>query len=153
MSARQRLVLTGLAVVVLVVAFLIARGAGGDDKAADTPPPVAATQGADTSTVTTPTTVPLTTTSAAPAAVPTVVVRGGKPQGGVKRLTFAKGDQIAFRVRSDVADEIHVHGYDVMRQVRAGGTVTFSFRGTIDGIFVVELEGRGVEIASLEVTP
>ena len=152
MPARQRLVLVGLAVVVLVVAFVIARGAGGD-KAADTPPPVAATQGADTSTVTTPTTVPLTTTSAAPAAVPTVVVRGGKPQGGVKRLTFAKGDQIAFRVRSDVADEIHVHGYDVKREVRAGGTVTFSFRGTIDGIFVVELEGRGVEIASLEVTP
>jgi hypothetical protein len=152
MPARQRLVLIGLAVVVLVVAFVIARGSGGD-KAADTPPPVAATQGADTSTVTTPTTVPLTTTSAAPAAVPTVVVRGGKPQGGVKRLTFAKGEQIAFRVRSDVADEIHVHGYDVKREVPAGGTVTFSFRGTIDGIFVVELEGRGVQIASLEVTP
>ncbi|MEA2340055.1 MAG: hypothetical protein QOG11_132 [Solirubrobacteraceae bacterium] len=153
MPARQRLVLVGLAVVVLVVAFVIARGAGGD-KAADTPPPVAATQGADTSTVTTPSTVPLTTTSAAPApAVPTVIVRGGKPQGGVQRLTFSKGDQIAFRVRSDVADEIHVHGYDVKRDVPAGGTVTFSFRGTIDGIFVVELEGRGEQIASLEVTP
>jgi len=155
MSARQRLVLIGLAAVVLVVAFVIASG-GGDDKAADTPPPVAATQGADTSTVITPTTVPrtTTTTAAAPApAVPTVVVRGGKPQGGVKKLAFSKGDQVAFRVRSDVADEIHVHGYDLKREVPAGGTATFSFRATIDGIFVVELEGRAEQIASLEVTP
>ena len=85
--------------------------------------------------------------------MPTVVVRGGKPVGGIKKLKFAKGDQVAFRVRSDVADEIHVHGYDFKRDVPKGGTAAFSFRGTIDGIFVVELEGRGEQIASLEVTP
>jgi hypothetical protein len=144
MPARQRLALIALAVVVIVVAFVLIRGSGGDS--GDTPPPVAATLGARSATVTSPATAP-------EKVVPTVVVRNGKPVGGVKTLRFRKGDQIAFRVRSDVADEVHVHGYDVHRDVAKGGMAGFSFRGTIDGIFVVELESRGVQIASLEVTP
>jgi hypothetical protein len=76
-----------------------------------------------------------------------------KPKGGVKRLTFTKGDRIRFRVRSDTADEIHVHGYDVHKDVTQGGTVTFSIPATIEGRFVVELEGQGEQIAELEVNP
>jgi hypothetical protein len=144
MPARQRLALIALAVVVIVVAFVLIRGSGGDS--GDTPPPVAATLGARSATVVSPATAP-------EKVVPTVVVRDGKPAGGVKTLRFRKGEQIAFRVRSDVADEVHVHGYDVHRDVAKGGMAGFSFRGTIDGIFVVELESRGVQIASLEVTP
>jgi hypothetical protein len=144
MPARQRLALIAVAVVAIVVAFVLIRGSGGDS--GDTPPPVAATLGARSATVVSPATAP-------EKVVPTVVVRNGKPVGGVKTLRFRKGDQIAFRVRSDVADEIHVHGYDVHRDVAKGGMAGFSFRGTIDGIFVVELESRGVQIASLEVTP
>jgi hypothetical protein len=144
MPARQRLALIAVAVVAIVVAFVLIRGSGGDS--GDTPPPVAATLGARSATVVSPATAP-------EKVVPTVVVRHGKPAGGVKTLRFRKGDQIAFRVRSDVADEIHVHGYDVHRDVAKGGMAGFSFRGTIDGIFVVELESRGVQIASLEVTP
>ena len=74
-----------------------------------------------------------------------------KPQGGVKKLTFDKGDQIRFRVVSDTADEIHVHGYDLMKDVAKGGSVTFSFKGSIDGRFVVELEDHGEQIAELDV--
>ena len=144
MPARQRLALIALAIVVVAVAFVLVRGSGGDS--GDTPPPVAATQGARSTTVASPATAPASV-------VPTVVVRGGKPAGGVKTLRFRKGDQVAFRVRSDVADEVHVHGYDVHRDVAKGGMAAFSFRGTIDGIFVVELESRGEQIASLEVTP
>src|SRR5919107_1926457 len=78
---------------------------------------------------------------------------GGEPQGGVKRLTFEKGDRIRFRVVSDVADEVHVHGYDIHADVEAGGRATLSFDATIEGRFEVELEGRGTEIVELEVTP
>jgi hypothetical protein len=87
------------------------------------------------------------------AAVPTVRVVGAKPQGGVKKLDFKKGDQIRFRVVSDTADEIHVHGYDLMKDVAKGGSVSFTFKGSIDGRFVVELEDHGEQIAELDVAP
>jgi hypothetical protein len=87
------------------------------------------------------------------AAAPTIVVRGGEPVGGVRELEYGAGDEIRFTVRSDVADEIHVHGYDLMKDVPAGGSVSFSFPADIEGIFEVELEGRKEQIAELRVNP
>jgi hypothetical protein len=83
----------------------------------------------------------------------TVRVVNAKPEGGVKKLEFKKGDQVRFTVVSDTADEIHVHGYDLMKDVEKGGSVSFSFKGSIDGRFVVELEGHKQQIAELDVTP
>ena len=48
------------------------------------------------------------------------------------------GDRIQFSVTSDVADEIHVHGYDLKKDVPAGGSVRFSFPATHRG----RLRGR-----------
>jgi heme/copper-type cytochrome/quinol oxidase subunit 2 len=87
------------------------------------------------------------------AGVETIVVRGGEPVGGVPELTYNAGDQIRFRVRSDITDEVHVHGYDISKDVEAGGTVAFSFPADIEGIFEVELEDRREEIAELRVEP
>lgn len=86
-------------------------------------------------------------------ATPTIVVKNGEPVGGVQELEYSAGDQIRFEVDSDVADEIHVHGYDLMKDVPAGGSVTFSFPAEIEGIFEVELEDRKEQIAELRVNP
>ena len=86
-------------------------------------------------------------------AEPTVVVRNGEPVGGVQELEYSAGDEVRFRVESDVADEVHVHGYDLMEEVTAGGTVSFEFPADIEGIFEVELEGRKEQIAELRVNP
>jgi len=97
-----------------------------------------------------------TATSTSTPAVPasqTINVVNGQPQGGVKTVTFKKGDQAVLKVNSDTADEIHVHGYDLKKDVEKGGSVTFSFKATIDGRFEVELEDAGTQIANLEVTP
>jgi hypothetical protein len=83
----------------------------------------------------------------------TVRVVNAKPEGGVKKLAFKKGDQVRFTVVSDTADEIHVHGYDLMKDVEKGGSVSFSFKGSIDGRFVVELEDHKQQIAELDITP
>ena len=82
-----------------------------------------------------------------------IVIVNGKPQGGVQKLEYKKGDRIQFTVTSDVADEIHVHGYDLKKDVPAGGTVRFSFPASIEGVFEVELEGRKEQIAQLTVNP
>jgi hypothetical protein len=82
-----------------------------------------------------------------------IEVRNAKPVGGVERLEYTKGDQVRFVVRSDVADEIHVHGYDIKKDVTAGGQVSFDFPAKIEGVFEVELESRSEEIAELRVNP
>jgi hypothetical protein len=158
LSNLQRLAIVVGAIVVLVVAYVVISG-GSDDGTKDATQPAstqpAATQSTE-STDTSETDTSETTTATEPApppAPPTVRVVNAKPQGGVKKLTFNKGDQIRFRIVSDTADEIHVHGYDLMKDVAKGGSVTFSFKGSIDGRFVVELEGHGEQIAELDVEP
>jgi len=80
-----------------------------------------------------------------------VTIATGKPAGGIGKLVANRGDAIDLTVTSDVADEIHVHGYDLHSKVAAGGSVGFMFKATIDGNFVIELESRGEQIASLTV--
>src|SRR2546429_331817 len=82
-----------------------------------------------------------------------ISVRNAKPVGGIGKLDYTKGDQVRFKINSDVADEIHVHGYDFHKNVPAGGSVSFSFPAKIDGVFVIELESRGEQIAELTVKP
>src|SRR6187399_995286 len=57
--------------------------------------------------------------------ITTIVIKNGKPVGGIADLTYEKGEQVRFKVDSDVSDEIHVHGYDIMKDVEAGGSVSF----------------------------
>ncbi|HEY3188843.1 MAG TPA: hypothetical protein VGJ70_15280 [Solirubrobacteraceae bacterium] len=83
----------------------------------------------------------------------TIVVKGGKPVGGIAKPVFKKGSNINLTVRSDVADEVHFHGYDVHKDVTKGGSVTFDMPATIEGRFVVELEHRGEQLAEVEVKP
>jgi len=80
-------------------------------------------------------------------------VVGGKPAGGIQDIVVKKGHPVRFSVTSDVADEIHVHGYDLHKNVAKGGTVSFNFPAKIDGDFVIELESRSEQIASLKVEP
>jgi hypothetical protein len=94
-----------------------------------------------------------TATTAAPAAGKQIVVRHGKPVGGVQDIDVKKGGQVRFTVMSDVADEVHVHGYDFHKDVAKNGSVSFDFPAKIDGGFVVELEKRGEQIAALKVQP
>jgi hypothetical protein len=83
----------------------------------------------------------------------TIVIKNGEPVGGVKDLEYSAGEQVRFTVDSDVADEVHVHGYDLMKDVPAGGSVSFSFPAEIEGIFEVELEEGKEQIAELRVNP
>ena len=80
-------------------------------------------------------------------------IKDGEPVGGVQELTFTQGDEIRFQVDSDVADEVHFHGYDVGKDVEAGGSVTFDVPATDTGVFEVELEERVVPIAEITVNP
>jgi heme/copper-type cytochrome/quinol oxidase subunit 2 len=150
-TSRARIIIIVVAVIGLIVAFIAASGGDDDDKG----------KTASTTTAVPAVTVPATTTAepveTTPAPpkpeVPTVEIKGGEPVGGELELKVDKGDTVKFKVVSDVADEIHVHGYDIMRDIEAGGSLTIQFKATIDGKFEIELEDSKLAIAELEVSP
>jgi hypothetical protein len=88
-----------------------------------------------------------------PPPVPTVVVKNGEPVDGVLGIEVDEGEQITFEVKSDVDEEIHVHGFDLSKDVSAGSSARLSFPASITGIFEVELEFSGVPIAELQINP
>ena len=92
------------------------------------------------------------TTTSAPAAgrVVNVAFRGGVVTGDT-RHQVRRGEVVRLVVASDVADEVHVHGYDDKAEVPAGGTVELSFTADIPGVFEVELERQGRRLLTLEV--
>ena len=126
MTTGTRWAVLGLVVVVAVVAFVIAQSGGGSSSKS-------------------------TTTAAGKPQV--IVVKNAKPVGGVQNISAKKGGRVRFTVQSDVADEIHVHGYNYHKDVPKNGTISFDFPAKIDGNFVIELESRSEQIASLTVEP
>lgn len=148
MAARLLLALGGVALA--VVLFFVLRPEDEDE-----PTALGRTTVETTNETTTATTVEETTTEAGPPPPRrfTLTVRDGRPRGGVERLRVDRGDRVVLVVRSDVVDHVHLHGYDVMRDVGPGQPGRFRFRATLAGRFEIELEDRHVLIAELEVRP
>ncbi|MEX0674185.1 MAG: hypothetical protein WD981_01955 [Gaiellaceae bacterium] len=121
--------------------------------ASETTAPPATTAGTTEQTATTEETTTQETTTEAERATLRITVRGGEPVGGIQHLTVRKGQEVRVRVEADVADEVHVHGYDLMQDVAPGEEARIEFEATIVGRFEIELEDRGVPIAELEVRP
>jgi hypothetical protein len=147
MSRGARIALLGLAVVVLVVAFIALRPAAKDDETtADTPtqtPTVAATD----------TPAPDATDTATPTPKPTVDPGPVLTGASVQKLRYDKGDTVRFQVKAPADEEVHIHGYDIKKDVKAGVTTPISFKATIDGIFEIEFEDSATQIAQLRVDP
>jgi hypothetical protein len=83
----------------------------------------------------------------------TIAVENGAPVGGIQRPTVERGEQVALDVRSDIADDVHLHGYDLSEEVKPGSRARIVFVADLPGRFVVELESRHLQIAQLEVRP
>jgi hypothetical protein len=141
------------------LAFLLAVGAialagcggGGNNSSSATTSPTTTAESTTTTVATTATTTTVTTTAANTPVTIRVLIKGGKPVGGIQRATVKKGQKVAIVVHSDVADEVHVHGYDLHKDVTAGGTVRIVFPATITGVFEAELESRKLQIVEFTV--
>ncbi|HEV3477940.1 MAG TPA: hypothetical protein VG144_00670 [Gaiellaceae bacterium] len=82
-----------------------------------------------------------------------ITVRDGRPVGGIRRVTVGRGRRVVLIVSADVSDHVHLHGYDVMRDVGPGRPARLAFRATIVGTVEVELEDRRVPIARVTTQP
>ena len=81
-----------------------------------------------------------------------VDVAGGAPEGGVRRVEAELGSVVALMVTSDIAEEVHVHGYDILRGLSEGNPAHFAFTASIPGVFEVEFEGSGRLLLQLEIS-
>ena len=144
MSRAQRFTFLGIAAVIAVLAVVLI---GGGEDESETP---------TTTSQTTPTPTPdepepdeTATPTATPTPEPPQLLKGGD----VTKLRFKEGDTVTFRVVSDVPEEVHVHGYDIAKDLEPGKVVTVSFKGDITGIFEIEYEHAGEQIGQLRVDP
>jgi hypothetical protein len=80
-----------------------------------------------------------------------VAYAGGAVTGGVVRYAVPLGSTVELVVASDVADEVHLHGYDRRSFVTAGASTTIRLVADLPGVFEAELEQRGVPLAELQV--
>jgi hypothetical protein len=136
--------------------LLLASCGGDDGESAVTTTETTTTETTTTSETTTTTTTTTTEATPPPPPGPTeirIVVVDGAPQGGIVREKVEKNDRVVLIVRSDVSDHVHLHGYDVMREVAPGKPARLPFKATIPGVFEVELEDRGLQIADITVQP
>jgi plastocyanin len=105
----------------------------------------------ETSAATTTTTAATTTSSVAE--MPRIKVEDGVKTEGLDTISVRVGETVRFEVEADIADEIHVHGYDLLFETIPDEEVLVEFVADATGIFEVELEGLGLPIVDIEVTP
>lgn len=144
--------------VMILSVLLAACATGADDVAVTTAPPVVDDRASTTSTSpveTTTTTQPTTTTTeASTTTIAGILVRITVEAGEVTvngPTSVEQGEQVTIRVRSDSADEVHVHTYDLTAAVEPGAVASIEFTADIPGVHEIELEQSGIKLMDLEV--
>ena len=139
----------------LLVSLFVALRPNDEEDAAGTAA-AAETTTAATTTEPPPATTTAATTTAPPPEPQVVRARIVVPAGTaptVNKLSVQRDKQVVLVVQAEVADEVHVHGYDLMANVAPGQPATIRFKASAPGIFEIELEDSGLQIAELEVRP
>lgn len=147
MTGPVRIGVVVAAIAAIVVAFVLLRP--GDDKSSST----ASTTATSTVLATTSTPTGTVTTTRTTITRPKVDRGPLLTARKVTKFSVDSGDTVRFRVRSDVPEEVHVHGYDILREVPAGKTVNVAFKARIEGGFEIEFERSATPIGQLSVQP
>jgi hypothetical protein len=126
-SRAARLGVLAAVIVAAIVLFIVLRNNNGDERSSDT------SRG-----------------------VQILTVNNGNPVGGVKTLTYNKGDQVQLEVRLNrPEEEVHVHGYEIKKPAEHS-PVRLLFPAKLDGVFEIELhklDHTEAPIAELHVNP
>ena len=94
-----------------------------------------------------------TTPAAKPEPAATVVdlaIANGKLVSGPTVIQVKQNDRVIVHVKSDSADEIHLHGYERVAPTNPGDRAVLEFTADRSGVYTAELERSGVSL--LEVT-
>lgn len=81
-----------------------------------------------------------------------IEVTSGRVEGPGE-VEIEQGSRVELEVEADVADEVHVHGYDLFARVTPDRRAKIEFRATATGVFEVELEEAGLVLVELRIVP
>ena len=68
-------------------------------------------------------------------------------------ITVTEGDQVVLRLSTDSPLEVHVHGYDLEREVEPDEPARLSFEADLTGRFEIEAHETERELGTLVVEP
>jgi FtsP/CotA-like multicopper oxidase with cupredoxin domain len=127
-------------------------GCGGDDGggAAGATTTVASTT-TTTSAEPTSTGEPTTTTAGFSGTLIEAKVTGDRVDTASRRVRVSRGDTVRIQVEADHAEEVHVHGYDLKKDVAPGKPAVIEFTADAPGVFEVELEQAKLPLFELQV--
>jgi hypothetical protein len=134
MSRGQRIGLLVGAVVIAVAAFVIAKPGGNDSKNK-------------------------TSTQAQQPGKPAgpktfrIALKGHNPVGGRKTIQLTKGDSALLVVTSDGKDTVHLHGWNIEREVTPAKPGRFAFKAKNEGAYELESHTINQKLATIQVRP
>ena len=147
--ARPRHAVSGLLLSCLLLAGCGRGDDGGEQAAATTVTTAAATTTTEAaSTSGEPTT---TTRAGFSGTVIEAKVTGSEVETASRRVRVGLGLKVRIRVESDHPEEVHLHGYDLSRDVAPGEPAIIDFVADAPGIFEVELEQAHLKLFELQV--
>lgn len=73
--------------------------------------------------------------------------------GAVREFSVREGDTLTLRITADRQVALHIHGYDLKRELVPGETAVLSFPATLSGRFEIEDELTDKELGVLVVEP
>jgi hypothetical protein len=136
----------------LLISGGVLAGCGGDDAggAAGATTTVASTT-TTTSAEPTSTAEPTTTTAGFSGTLIEAKVTGSKVDTASRRVRVSRGEKVRIQVEADHAEEVHVHGYDLKKDVAPGEPAVIEFTADAPGVFEVELEEAALKLFELQV--
>jgi hypothetical protein len=148
-AGKLALAIAGLAAAVIL--FVVLRP--GDETSAPTITSETGSGPAETTPVTMPTSVTTTLEPEPERPDPVQITFQGGEVTGPRRPQFTVGARVVLIVRADVADHVHIHGYDLMADVAPGAPARIAFEADAEGRYEVELEDRHLPLTQLVVNP
>ncbi len=80
-----------------------------------------------------------------------ITVDDGGVVGGIVDASVGIGEIVRINIESSVAEEFHLHVYDITATLVPGESAELTFTADIPGVFEAELEGSSLQILNLEV--
>jgi hypothetical protein len=68
-------------------------------------------------------------------------------------LTVNRNDTVTINIASDTDGEVHLHGYDIPFDTKAGQVVSHTFKAINTGSFEMEWESTSTHLGDLTVNP
>jgi hypothetical protein len=138
-------------VVVLLAVCSLAGGCGGDDGGGAAATTVATSAATSTSGGATSTTGAASTMAGFSGVLVQAKVTGNDVETASRRVRVDLGQKVRVQVKADRAEEVHVHGYDLKRDVAPGKPAVIDFTADVPGVFEVELEEASLKLFELQV--